>query len=232
MSKRDIDELVHWRDTCEALAASLQRKVRHCDEITEERDKVVAERDEALAEVKTWKRDWYVAKADLGTAMRLADVALRDVAEKYERALRERDEARAEVERSRKMAHDFEVMREDRINCWRERAELMRVNKGVARHGIITESVRQLTEMLGIERQNQSANETTDAAAVEIKRLRAELLKVQTSETAPWADVRRAYIRGAEAMREACAQWIPHLLCTVDCDPEESMRALPIPEEP
>ena len=55
------------------------------------------ERDEALAEVKTWKHDWYVAKADLGTAMRLADVALRDVAEKYERALRERDEARAQL---------------------------------------------------------------------------------------------------------------------------------------
>ena len=51
------------------------------------------ERDEAQAEVKTWKHDWSVAKADLGTAMRLADVALRDVAEKYERALRERDEA-------------------------------------------------------------------------------------------------------------------------------------------
>ena len=57
-----------------------------------------------------------------------------------------------------------------------ELAELMRVNKGVARHGIITESVRQLTELLGIERQNPSANETTDAAAVEIKRLRAALL--------------------------------------------------------
>lgn len=97
MSKVDIEELVRWRDKCEALAASLQRKVRHCDEITEERDKAMRERDEARAEVKTWKHDWYVAKADLGTGMRLADVALRDVAEKYERALRERDEARASV---------------------------------------------------------------------------------------------------------------------------------------
>ena len=111
MSKVDIDELVHWRDTCEALAASLQRKVRHCDEITEERDKAVRERDEALAEVKTWKHDWYVAKADLGTAMRLADVALRDVAEKNERALRERDQAREEVEQLRYKAIQYDLDR-------------------------------------------------------------------------------------------------------------------------
>jgi len=45
MSKVDIDELVRWRDKCEALAASLQRKVRHCDEITEERDEARAEAD-------------------------------------------------------------------------------------------------------------------------------------------------------------------------------------------
>ena len=65
MSKVDIDELVRWRDKCEALAASLQRKVRHCDEITEERDKVVAERDEARASVA----DAYRRGAE---AMRLA----------------------------------------------------------------------------------------------------------------------------------------------------------------
>ena len=52
MSKVDIDELVRWRDKCEALAASLQRKVRHCDEITEERDKALRERDKARAEVE------------------------------------------------------------------------------------------------------------------------------------------------------------------------------------
>ena len=52
MSKEDIDELVRWRDKCEALAASLQRKIRHCDEITEERDKALRERDEARAEVE------------------------------------------------------------------------------------------------------------------------------------------------------------------------------------
>jgi chromosome segregation ATPase len=168
--RRERDEAIN---ALHGVQASLQRKVRHCDEIEQERDN----------------------------------------------ALRERDEARAEVEQLRKMAHDFEVMREDRINCWRERAELMRVNKGVARHGIITESVRQLTELLGTERQNTSANETTDAAAVEIKRLRAEAATLRKDydsaleanvgllDDAPWADVRRAYRRGAEAMRFACQQW-------------------------
>ena len=44
----------------------------------------------------------------------------------------------------------------------------------------------------------------------------------------PWEG--DAYRRGAEAMREACAQWIPYILHT-DCNPEEKMRALPIPED-
>jgi phage shock protein A len=123
MSKEDIDKLVRWRDKCEALAASLQRKVRHCDEITEERDKALRERDEALAEVKTWKHDWYVAKADLGTAMRLADVALRDVAEKYERALRERDEARVKLGAEYLRHADAFRLAREQIKHWKRRTE-------------------------------------------------------------------------------------------------------------
>lgn len=57
MSKRDIDELVRWRDKCEALAASLQRKVRHCDEITEERNQMERERDEALSRIEDLEAD-------------------------------------------------------------------------------------------------------------------------------------------------------------------------------
>ena len=57
MSKRDIDELVRWRDKCEALAASLQRKVRHCDEITEERNQMERERDEALSRMEDLEAD-------------------------------------------------------------------------------------------------------------------------------------------------------------------------------
>ena len=101
-------ELVRERDEAQAKIAGLPAWQKGCEQALadladaeEAIARLYAERDEALAEVKTWKHDWYVAKADLGTAMRLADVALRDVAEKYERALRERDEARAEVERLR-----------------------------------------------------------------------------------------------------------------------------------
>lgn len=54
----------------------------------------------------------------------------------------------------------------------RQRDELLRVNKGAAQHGIITEHVRELIELLGIQLQNPTANEAVDAAANEIKTLR------------------------------------------------------------
>ena len=44
-----------YREMClevEALRASLARKVKHCDECEEERDKALRERDEARAEVE------------------------------------------------------------------------------------------------------------------------------------------------------------------------------------
>lgn len=101
-----LEQMTRERDEARAQLAAADTGSpcdghRHCcadrRKLADELLRVRAERGEALAEVKTWKHDWYVAKADLGTAMRLADVALRDVAEKYERALRERDEARAQL---------------------------------------------------------------------------------------------------------------------------------------
>ena len=89
MSK-DIDELVRWRDKCEALAASLQRKVRHCDEITEERDKALRERDEARAKIAglpAWQK---------GCEQALADLA--DAEEAIARLYAERDEALSRIE--------------------------------------------------------------------------------------------------------------------------------------
>ena len=74
-----------------------------------------------------------------------------------------------------------------------------------------------------------------DEARAEVERLKAQRLERHLESWEQYMqdnDVKRAFRRGAEAMREVCAQWIPHLLCTVDCDPEESMRALPFPEEP
>ena len=90
MSKVDIDELVRWRNQCEAFAASLKRKMRHCDEITEERDKALSQRDEARAEVErltaqhlerhleSWEQ--YMEDNDIKRAYRRGAEAMRDAA--------------------------------------------------------------------------------------------------------------------------------------------------------
>jgi chromosome segregation ATPase len=62
--------------------------------------------------------------------------------------------------------------REDLLKIANE--QLLHVNKSVARHGIITESIRRLTDLLSIESTNPTANETTDAAAEAIERLTRE----------------------------------------------------------
>jgi F0F1-type ATP synthase membrane subunit b/b' len=110
----------------------LQRKVRHCDEITEERDKALADLDEARARV-------------IDAALIHADL------------VRERDEARAEVQDYR-------------------------------------EQLRKLPDA------NRVASQD-------------------------------AYRRGAEAMREACANAVERSLLPHD-HAAQSLRALPIPEEP
>ena len=92
-----LSAITGMEEACATARARVEDLVAEVDDLRRCLRSVIAQRDEALAEVKTWKHDWYVAKADLGTAMRLADVALRDVAEKYERTVRERDEARASV---------------------------------------------------------------------------------------------------------------------------------------
>ena len=86
-----------YREMClevEALRASLARKVRHCDEITEERDQMQRERDEALAKIAglpAWQK---------GCEQALADLA--DAEEAIARLYTERDEARAELATLRK----------------------------------------------------------------------------------------------------------------------------------
>ena len=65
----------------------------------------------------------------------------------------------------------------------RERDELLRVNQGAAQHGIITEYVRELTELLGIQRKNPTANETVNAAATEIETLRTTVEELKARIT-------------------------------------------------
>ena len=65
----------------------------------------------------------------------------------------------------------------------RQRDELLRVNKGAAQHGIITEYVREMIELLGIQLQNPTANEAVDAAANEIKTLRTTVEELKARIT-------------------------------------------------
>ncbi len=129
MSKVDIDELVRWRDKCEALAASLQRKVRHCDEITEERDQMQRERDEARDELAKTSADFHDVWESRDKVIEererarqacnaywhdLTRIALlcAQTDDEYplkavERTVRERDEARAEVDHWRVKAEAY-----------------------------------------------------------------------------------------------------------------------------
>jgi hypothetical protein len=79
-----------------------------------------------------------------------------------------------------------------------------------------------------------------DEARAELSTLRKDYDSVLEAnvgllDDAPWADVRRAYIRGAEAMREACAVAGQEACASYIACGEvvaETLRALPIPEEP
>ena len=111
-----------YREMClevESLRASLARKVRHCDEITEERDQMQRERDEARAKIAglpAWQK---------GCEQALADLA--DAEEAIVRLYTERDEARAEVqdyrEQLRKLPDANRVASQD---AYRRGAEAMR----------------------------------------------------------------------------------------------------------
>ena len=79
-----------YREMClevEALRASLERKVRHCDEITEERDQMQRERDEDR-ETANRLRMFYTG----------CELDRRRLANELAIAIAQRDEARAEVE--------------------------------------------------------------------------------------------------------------------------------------
>lgn len=91
--------------------------------MTEDRDAVAHERDEALERVR-------LLEAEVERVTAREDATRRELSETridMRDAQRERDEARAEVGRLREMAHDFEAMREDRDSAYRRGAEEMRL---------------------------------------------------------------------------------------------------------
>lgn len=204
MSKRDIDELVRWRDKCEALAASLQRKVRHCDEITEERDKALRERDEARARCETLRELADVAALEQGLAQRRMMEAQRERDEAQARVIdaalihaelvRERDEARAEldglrlqIERLRGVLH---IVSLDEYESTSSAAEKVHAHARQARV-VLNETLAVITP-----------SDAAHVASLENLFLKA-CKRAEKWETAS----KDAYRRGAEAMRLACQQW-------------------------
>jgi hypothetical protein len=75
-----------------------------------------------------------------------------------------------------------------------------------------------------------------DEARAELATLRKDYDSVLEANVglldgAPWADVRRAYRRGAEAMREACARWMSEREGISQWVYDDALSALPIPED-
>lgn len=73
-----------------------------------------------------------------------------------------------------------------------------------------------------------------DEARAELSKLREDYDSVLEANVglldgAPYVDARAAFRRGAEAMREACAQWVDHWVSGHVAD---KLRDMPIPEEP
>jgi chromosome segregation ATPase len=219
-----------YREMClevEALRVSLARKVRHCDEITEERDKALRERDEARAEIAT-----------LTAALDERDLEAERGLEQYDRLMHQLADATNE-------STHFQVM------CKRETEEVERLQ--VACHAW-AEDVREagrLCEQAGnempidaVRRFVSSRTAIVDMlqdrlseARSEVERLTSELQRERIG-IRPVDEVRDdAYRRGAEAMREACADCVKHLshedgLGMGSQRLEGAIRTLPIPEEP
>ncbi len=90
--------------------------------------------------------------------------------------------------------------------------------------------------MLFLERLERVTRERDEARA-ELSTLRKDYDSVLEAnvgllDDAPWADVRRAYIRGAEAMREACAREAAVCANHRGEELDAILSALPIAEEP
>ena len=162
------------------IIAELRRVLNERDEAREQLDltkrelgrwvdretKAARERDEARAELAIL-RPWSVMlKRAHGALTDAGCVVPLEFDQSIEHAIK--DLARRATRAEQLFVDEYDARRD----VERQRDELLRVNKGAAQHGIITEHVRELIELLGIQRQNPTANETVDAATTEIKTLR------------------------------------------------------------
>lgn len=160
-----------------------------------------------------------------------------DLVEAVKQLVRERDEARAEVERQREL--------KDYLRTWLSSEELEGLRVKAAEHPLLWEEIHHLKAE--VERLREMAHdfeamrEDRDEARAEVERLRVELIRAGSRECdiaacncGTWhhQNPRAAYRRGAEAMREACAQWMSEREGISQWVYDDALSALPIPEEP
>jgi chromosome segregation ATPase len=209
---------------------------------------------EAALEIVTRERDLSLAAWEsAGMTGRTAQSAMLELA-------RQLDEARAEVktwQSAYDRANDHAWEQHSKIDrLTRERDEAKDKLEHYLRPASATESVRSAAkrrmvldgaDAQALENAITLTERERDEARAEVERLtdeRDELLKAYAKAYDEWdhskysrAEVAVAYRRGAEAMREACADCVKHLshedgLGMGSQRLEGAIRALPIPEEP
>ena len=167
---------------------------------------------ETIVALTTAKAEADLEIATLTTALDERDLEAERSLEQYDRLTRERDEARAEVERlMHQLADATNESTHFQVMCKREGEEIERLARQV--------------ELLTDER---------DELLVRVANQDAELRATREAYIdAKWTN---AYRRGAEAMREACAQQFgesqPASRLWACREAADVIRALPIPEEP
>lgn len=177
--------------------------------------------------------------------------------ELFARLTKERDEARAEVERWRTSydaasAHAVDVramLDQVRKELYEARAEIailttalderdLEAERGLEQYDRLMHQVEALTDErdeLLVRVANQDAELRATREAYTEARAEVERLKLSARL---WADdidaVSNAYRRGAEAMRETCANAMHPIMRSMISRTEaaQTIRALPIPEEP
>ncbi len=213
MSVDDIKELVRWRDKADELATLLEQYSIELQQMRAEAATKTIEREEARRERDDAQRE----VARLNACLSSVTTENQYRAQREARALQdwqalraERDEARATLEPVEDQLEAAEAKLKSGEAEWATR------------------------------RCECSADETCkfvrerDEARAELSKLRKDYDSVLEANVglldgAPYVDARAAFRRGAEAMREACAQWVDHWVSGHVAD---KLRDMPIPEEP
>lgn len=190
------------------------------------------------------------ARAEIATltaALDERDVEAERGLEQYDRLTRERDRLREQVVTVNNNIETFQKetwrYRHERDEALAEIAEWKRVTGYDDTETLDFECGRAgiRTHIDVVSRLRETANRERDEARAEVARLRrevdemaAELHALSVKYDANVNGSADAYIRGAEAMREACASAMHPIMRSMISRTEaaQTIRALPIPEEP